>query len=462
MADLPLSSLTDDEKSLVNRLGRKARTEERDLLRLERYRDGEQRLRQLGIALPPELRDFETVINVPGMAVNEPVSRQELRAFVRTSVDEGGQRQELPDETLREFWEYNNLGSESTIAHSHARTFGRSFVSVSTNDAEDEPAIVTVESPLGFAVDIDQRKRRIASALRQWREDNGPLQATLYTASATCWLERGRNGWIVVERDDHKLGVVPLVMLVNRPWVNRWLGRSEMADVIPLTDSIARMITNMQVASETVAIPHRWAAGIDPKDFVDERGNPIPAWESYMTAMRATADPDAKFGTFTPGNLDNFNAAVNNMLAWCGMQLGLPTRYMGQSTVNPAAEGAIVADEIRLIRNVERMNRVDGDSWSWVMSLTEWFTTGVEPARNSIRAIWHNPATPTYSQRADAVVKLRSGPLPLVSRKGAWDEMGWSEERKTREEQYLAEEAADPLTAAFMEQVNAASDAAAF
>ena len=36
--------------------------------------------------------------------------------------------------------------------------------------------------------------------------------------------------------------------------------------------------------------------------------------------------------------------------------LGLPTRYMGQQTVNPAAEGAIVADEIRLIKNVELMN----------------------------------------------------------------------------------------------------------
>lgn len=465
MADLPLSSLTDDEKALVNLLGRKARREEKELIRLDRYRKAEQRLRHLGIAVPPELRDFETIINVPGMAVDEPVSRQELRAFVRTSIGDDGVRQELPDDTLRAYWEHNNLDSESTIAHSYARSFGRAFVSVSTNEDEGAPARVTVESPIGFAVDIDKRQRRIKSALRQWRDDGSSStaqQATLYKPGSTLWLERGRNGWGVIDRDDYGLGVLPLVMLVNRPWADRWYGRSEMADVIPLTDSIARMITNMQVAGETVAIPHRWAAGIASEDFVDADGKPLPAWEAYMTAMRVTANPDAKFGDFTPGNLDNFNAAVNNMLSWCGMQLGLPTRYMGQHTGNPASEGAIISDEIRLIRNVERMNRIDGDAWSWVMSLTEWFTTGVEPTRNSIRAIWHNPATPTYSQRADAIVKLMSTREPLLSRRGAWDEMGWSEERKTRELQYLEQERVDPLTARFLEQVDDATrDAAA-
>ena len=96
------------------------------------------------------------------------------------------------------------------------------------------------------------------------------------------------------------------------------------------------------------------------------------------------------------------------------------------------------------------MNKVDGDGLSWTLSLTEEMTTGKKPARNSIRAVWHNPATPTYSQRADAIVKLNSGSRPLLSREGSWDELGWSEERKTRERGYLAAEAAetnDPFAA---------------
>ena len=108
--------------------------------------------------------------------------------------------------------------------------------------------------------------------------------------------------------------------------------------------------------------------------------------------------------------------------------------------MNPATEGAIVADEFRLIKRVELMNRFDGDSWGWVMGLRERFRTGVWPRKNAIRAVWHNPATPTYSQRADAIVKLMSGATPILSREGAWDELGWSEERKARERANFAKQ----------------------
>ena len=454
MADLPLSTPTEDEKRITNRLMSKARKEEPKLTLLERYRDAEQRVLMLGMAIQPELHGLQTIINVPGMAVNEPVSRQEVRGFVRTrtavAADGKVERSEAVDHSLQEYWEYNNLASQQITSSTYTRTFGRSFVSVSTNPIKDEPALVTVESPIGMAVDVDQRNRTITAALRQYRDEDRVQHATLYLPDSTLWMIRGRNGWTVQDRDDHELGSVPLIMFVNRPWSHPLQGRSEMADVIPLTDAIARMATNLQVAGETLALPHRWAAGIAAEDFVDEAGKPIPAWESYMTALRATTNEKATFGAYPTADLNNFNNTVDKMLAWCGMQLGLPTRYMGQATVNPAAEGAIIADEIRLVRNVEKMNKVDGDGLSWTLSLTEEMTTGKKPARNSIRAVWHNPATPTYSQRADAIVKLNSGSRPLLSREGSWDELGWSEERKTRERGYLAAEAAetnDPFAA---------------
>ena len=179
-----------------------------------------------------------------------------------------------------------------------------------------------------------------------------------------------------------------------------------------------------------------------------------------MTVLRATQNENAKFGSFATADLDNFNKAVNNMMAWCGTVLGLPTRYMGQQTVNPAAEGAIIADEIRLIKNVETMNRYDGDAWAWVMELWELFRTGETPGRNSIRALWHNPATPTYSQRADAIVKMMSGTVPVLSREGAWDELGWTEERKQREREYFAAQQADPLVALAADVMNGTTSAA--
>ncbi|MGJ8488632.1 hypothetical protein ACSFB5_12135, partial [Glaesserella parasuis] len=51
----------------------------------------------------------------------------------------------------------------------------------------------------------------------------------------------------------------------------------------------------------------------------------------------------------------------------------------------------------------------------------------------------HNPATPTVAQRMDAVVKAKQS--GIVSREGAWDELGWSPARKRREEGYFRNEA---------------------
>jgi hypothetical protein len=54
-------ALSDDEKTLLSRLQIKVgRTSRRNKL-LEAYYEGEQRVEQLGMAIPPELRRFLTI-----------------------------------------------------------------------------------------------------------------------------------------------------------------------------------------------------------------------------------------------------------------------------------------------------------------------------------------------------------------------------------------------------------------
>lgn len=430
---MPISTELSDQ---VQALMTKARQSEREYQRLDSYYEGQQRLKQIGIAVPPELRMFETVVNVPRMSVDEPEGRQNLRGF-QTSGSK------MIDKRLREGWEANNLDSQSHLVHKDARLFGRSFVTVSTNPDDVKTPLITAESPEGFAVDVSPR-RQMRAALRVYKDETDRRQrATLYLPNATHWLIREARGWEHEdEPDEHALGRVPVVMFLNRPRTGRWGGVSEMADVIGMTDAIARIITNMQIAAEAKATPHRWAAGLSRDDFVDSKtGKPIPAWEAYLTAIMVTGNKDAKFGTFDAAELSNFHNTVNEMLAWCAAMLGLPTRFMGNQTVNPASEGAIRADEVRLVRNVERKNKHDGDSWAWVMDLYQRFATGKWPATNSTRALWFDPSTPTQAQLTDAVVKLRQS--GVLSREGTWDELGWDEPRKDRERGYFAAEAAE-------------------
>ena len=318
---------------------------------------------------------------------------------------------------------------------------------MSTNPEDSRRPLIKVESPEGLAVDIFDGAMR--GALRLYRDEATRINyATLYLPDVTYWLVRDAGRWTFSQDPDrHDLGRVPLVMFLNRHRTGRSTGVSEMADVIEKTDAVARLISNMQVGGEAMAWPKRWVAGMSKDDFVDEKGRPIPVWEAYMTAIAATQNENAKFGEFAAADLANFHKAVNALLAWCAAELGLPLRFMGQEAVNPASEGAIRADEARLIRNVERKNTSDGDSWAWVMGLYERFRLGRFGRGNPIRALWQDPSTPTRSQMADAALKLYQA--GIMSREGTWDEMGWDEARKDRERSYLAKEATDdPLVAA--------------
>lgn len=443
---MAINGLTDDEEAAFTTLQPKHKDVLTTLGGLENYYNGEQRLQHLGIALPEEFRDFQVIVNVPRMAVDEPTARQELTAFQRSG-------QAKADPVLREAWEVNNLDVQAPQVHTDRGIFGRSIVSVSTNPDDAEHPLILGEDPRQFVYRASTRTRRLEGAVRLWKEDfDTTNRATLYMPDSTVWMVEDEHGWVVEERDDHELGAVPLVLFLNRARTGKFTGRSEMASVIPLTDAAGRIITNLQVGAETHAVPTRWAAALAKEDFVDKDGNPIPAWESYFTAIMATSSKDAKFGQFSASNLSNFTDTVNAILSWCAGELGFPVRFMGQTSTNPASEGAIVADEVRLIKNAESKNRSDGASWCWVMGLHERLRTGEWPATNSVRALWRNPATPTRAQIADAAVKLHAE--GIMSREGVWDEMGWDEPRKDRERSYFEKEQADPTIAAVLREVN--------
>lgn len=447
---------SDDDVKTIKRLAGQVQMNLPELMRLDRYFDGAQRLEHIGLAVPPELRHFETVVNVPRIAVVEPERRQSLRAFYRT----GDSTKEDP--ALREAWEFNNLRSESSLMQTDEKVYGRSFVAVGSNPDDREHPLITVESPLQMGYEVDAQRRRFRHMFRMYT-DPATLQTrgTLYLPNSTSPWVFERGGWRPAgPRDDHNLGRIPVVMFLNGRRAGSWAGRSEMADVIGLTDGIARLVTNLQIGAEGHALPSWFLSGVSKDDFVDRDGNPVPVWESYITKIKALTSDKARVQQFQAGDLKNFTDAVNNMFAWCAAVLGLPTRYAGQQTVNPATEGAINADESRLIRNVERMNDHDGDSWAWVMGLEERFRTGEWGPSNSIRAVYDNPATPTISQIGDAAMKMRAE--RVLSREGVWDMLGWDEARKSQERDRLNAEADnDPILNAARDLTNGGGSAPA-
>ena len=403
----------------------------------------QQRIEQLGMAIPPEMRRFLVLLGWPRVVVDTITSRQQVRAMILPGED-------AADETLQAIWDASNMDAHSEMFRQDVLTYGRGFLSVGASEDMGGLPLVRVESPREIEADVDIRTERMKSAARFYgtTEGFGPSHATLYMPNYTKWLEKDKSGrWVQVDEDVHNLGSVPLVMRLNRRWSGSFEGESELTEIIAITDAAIRSITNMQFAQEAHGVPGIWATGVSQGDFQGPDGTQVSQFDAYYDVLKMLTNADAKWGQFVAADLKNFETAMKVYGQQASIATGFPARYFGMTTTNPASEGAIIADEVQLVRNVERKNKSEGVVLGWVAGLAYRFHTGTWVPGNRIRTEYHNPATPTVSQQEDALAKRRAA--GVLSREGYWDELGWSEGRKSKERGYLEAEERDP----YLEQI---------
>lgn len=404
---------------------------------LLRYYLGMQRVEHLGMAIPPNMRQFMVIANWCRTFVDTKNARQQVRSLILPG-------QETADPQLRAIWDASNLSAHVSMFNVDRMVYGRAFMSVGANEKDKTLPWVRVESPREMSAFIDPRREVVTSACRLYGttdEDPDPKLVALYLPDETVWAEKIKGQWVETSRDQHNLGSVPVVMHLNRRMSGSWVGESEMSDLIPLVDATTRSLTNMQFAQEAHGIPGIWATGVTKGDFVDAQGKPIPQFEAYFDAIKILASKDAKWGQFTAADLKNFETALRVYGTQASTVTGFPARYWGITSTNPPTEGAIHADETNLTRGIEADNEQLGMTIGWVAALAMRFATGDWVDGNRVRVDWFDPATPTVSQREDALSKRRA--QGALSREGYWDELGWSEARKAKERAYLAAEATE-------------------
>lgn len=424
---------------------------------LLRYYKGVQRLKQLGMAIPPEMRRFLVIANWCRTVVDTINARQQVRSLTLPGED-------AADPHLRAIWEASSMTAHVSMFNVDRMVYGRSFMSVGTNERDRELPLVRVESPREMTAFIDPRMEKITSACRfsgwedgisgsvpigdmwqTWPSYTNPTKVTLYLPNETIAAVLVDGEWREADRDEHNLGRVPVVMHLNRRMSGSWVGESQMTDVIPLADSAARSLTNLQFAQEAHGIPRMWMTGVAKGDFVGADGKPIPQFEAYFDAIHMLTKEGAKVGQLDAADLKNFETSMRMYGTQASIVTGFPTRYFGIVSSNPPAEGAIHAEESMLNRSVEEQNEQLGVSLGQVGALALRLATGDWPVGGTTQVDWFDPATPTVSQREDALAKRRAS--GVLSREGYWDELGWSEPRKAKEREYLAREAreaADP------------------
>lgn len=333
------------------------------------------------------------------------------------------------DAALWQDWARNDLDQLAGTLHREALTLGTAYAIVWA-DSTGAPSI-SVESAHQMTALRDPGTRQLVAAVKKWNTATGS-EAVLYGPEKIIrYVSDSQNAtsgaqFKVSESIDNPLGVVPVVEFRNS---DRLLdeGVSELRDVIPLQDSLNKLLADLMVGSEYYARPRRWATGIELEEDEDgEAENPYPEGNRMMIAEA----PDAKFGQLAAADLNSYDTAIRTIVSQIMAVSSLPGHYTGIVANQPPNADGLRAAEASLTARVEQRQHQFGRGWEQVMNLAHAIRTNTDPSAARVSVVWADPATRSMAQEADAVVKLyQAGLLPASA---ALERLGYTDEQITR------------------------------
>lgn len=393
--------------------------------RLDRYYEGCSPLSYLAPEAVAVLGDRlrRLGVNVPKVLVDSIAERLRVTGFA--GADVWGD------------WLRLDLDQLSHVTHRESLILGSSYVTVWAG-ADGRPQ-VSVESARQMSILVDPGSREPIAAAKRWNTAT-TTEAFIYRPDRIERLRANSSGattagFEVVQVIDNPLGVIPVVQFANMArivdnsllWndarIFRILGRSEMTDVIDLTDAVTKLLTDMMTASEVTARPRRWASGVELTE--DEAGNVVSPFAETMKMLIAEQD-SAKFGQLPGADLAGYENAIGVLMRQISAVSGLPEHMLGIGGDNPTSADSIRASEAALTAKSEARQQIFGRSWEQVMRLVVAVRDGVDPASVPVTVQWADAATRSVAQEADATVKLYQA--GLLSQRYALSKLGYSED----------------------------------
>lgn len=397
--------LRDEEEQARVRLVSQLRAAQKANARQESFYEGSRRAADLGISIPPALRDkVEAVAGWPEIVVDVMDERMDWRGWDDDAVDLG----------LTQVATDNHLAVEVGQATLDSLIFGLSYLTVGTGADGEPDVLVKAESPNSMTATWDPRLRRATEALRESFDANGRLVGwTLYLPDVTIRTERRGGRLVVVDRDEHGLGRVPVSVLLNRPRASRAGGRSEITRAVRYhTENAMRTLVGMEVAREFYAAPQRWLMGADESMFVDETGKPVSQWQAIIgRILMAPRDDDGNLpepGEFKSASPVAFTELLKTSGQFVAANTGVSLSHLGFGSDNPSSEGALARADQRIDkRAIRRQGHYDQGLVDLGENVCLW-RDGELPPRGAVQSLWTPVAMTSPGAQADRATKAIS------------------------------------------------------
>lgn len=361
-------------------------------------------------------------VNYARLAVDVLAQRLSVVGFASTPGD-------LSDNAVWDLWLANDMDSQAELGQLDALIHGRAYF-LAWVGPDGQPRI-TVESPHQCSVTRDPLTGAIIGAIKRWIDESGYSHTLVFTPDEiaefmspaakspdplfpTDALPLTGEDMQVIRREPNPLGVVPMVALVNRPRLQHPDGESEIVDLMPLIDGIAKLSTDLQIASEYSASPRRYVTGLFPDSrLTNEQAAELAAsikesWETaYAAKILMAPDARTKFGSFEVASLDNYQVAITLLTQQVAALAALPPYYLTLNTANPTSADAIRASEARLTAKAEQRQRQWSSAYEHLMRLAVLIRDGrPDPGLARLSTQWVSAAPATLAQTADAEAKL--------------------------------------------------------
>ena len=406
---LRIAGVPDDEMATIRQLlstwsGRLTKNLKRSL-----YYDSEQSFKDLGLTLPPQLKNAKFYLGWATMAVRKAAIRSQFEGL------------RLPGSTdpfeLGETLAANNFGLELSQGIVSAYKHGVSLVTVAKGLPGEAPVQIQSHAAESSAALWDRRARRISAALTiSAMKDDQPSEFIVYLPTVVLMCKREAGSWIV-QRIENKIGRTLVVPLTYDPQLGKPFGRSRITNpVMALTDMAVRAYVRMEGNAEFYSSPQLAIEGIDPDAFDGDasESKKFKLAMDRLIALTRDADGNAptikqlQQATMTPHS-DMLRTVA---MAFSG-ETGIPPSSLGIIHDNPSSAEAMRAAEHDLLIDVTYQNKfVLSSAVKSIAQLAVMVRDGLtEPPAEAwkLSASFADPEFRSTSANADAVVKLAGG-----------------------------------------------------
>lgn len=400
----------------------------RNRLRKKYYRQ-KNSLKDLGIAIPPNLKTLETCLGWAAKSVDILASRSRFDGFVYKDEVQG------IDGVLRDnnFKVMYKQAVNSELVHSCV------FFTVSKGGNGEQDVIISAYSAENAAAIWDSRKKRIECGFTVIEVDDKTKQPTwinLYNDEEVLELRKDAAGWNL-NRLYHSQGRPLMEPMVFKPDLDRPMGRSRITrTVMSITDSAIRTALRSEVSAEFFTSPQKYLLGVDDSIFDNQT-----KWEAYIgNIFSVTRDENGdipKFGQLAQGSMQPHTEYMRSLAQQFAGETNIPVSALGIVQDNPSSAEAIRAAENYLIIDAEELNETNGVALRNVGLLAHAIAgkTTVDKLSEEVKSIepkFRNPSVPSIASQADAMVKQISAIPWLADTQVALEELGYSESQIMR------------------------------